>query len=85
LEGDKPEPEPARFDLVMIHGRHNGWGPKPTVAVDIFRVVRGKVTEYWNVMQEELPAGVTNSDNSMFANRQMGLPNWIDPRECDPA
>ena len=25
-------------DIVMIHGRYTGWGPKPMVVVDIFRV-----------------------------------------------
>jgi predicted SnoaL-like aldol condensation-catalyzing enzyme len=27
----------AEGDLVMVHGRYVGWGPKPMVAVDIFR------------------------------------------------
>jgi len=35
----------AEGDLVMIHRRYTGWGPKPMVAVDIFRVVDGKL---WN-------------------------------------
>ncbi len=53
-------------DLVMIHGRYTGWGPKPMVAVDIFRVVDGKLAEHWDVMQEEVPAAQTASGNSMF-------------------
>jgi predicted SnoaL-like aldol condensation-catalyzing enzyme len=36
------------------------------VAVDIFRLVAGKVVEHWNVMQEEVPAELTKSGNSMF-------------------
>jgi predicted SnoaL-like aldol condensation-catalyzing enzyme len=40
----------AQGDLVMIHGRYTGWGPKPMVAVDIFRVADGKVAEHWDVM-----------------------------------
>src|SRR5271165_909254 len=28
----------AEGDLVMVHGRYVGWGPKPMVGVDIFRV-----------------------------------------------
>jgi len=28
----------AEGDLVMVHGRYVGWGPKPMIAVDIFRV-----------------------------------------------
>jgi predicted SnoaL-like aldol condensation-catalyzing enzyme len=30
----------ADGDLVMVHGRYTGWGPKPMVAVDIFRVAK---------------------------------------------
>jgi predicted SnoaL-like aldol condensation-catalyzing enzyme len=32
----------AEGDLVMVHGRYVGWGPKPMIAVDIFRVADGK-------------------------------------------
>jgi predicted SnoaL-like aldol condensation-catalyzing enzyme len=57
----------ADGDLVMVHGRYVGWGPKPMIAVDIFRVVDGKVTEHWDVMQEEVPAEKTASGNPMFS------------------
>lgn len=56
----------ADGDLVMVHGRYTGWGPKPMVAVDIFRVEAGKVVEHWDVMQEEVPAAETASGNAMF-------------------
>jgi predicted SnoaL-like aldol condensation-catalyzing enzyme len=56
----------AAGDLVMVHGRYTGWGPKPLVAVDIFRVADGKVVEHWDVMQEEVPASQTASGNAMF-------------------
>ena len=56
----------AEGDLVMVHGRYTGWGPKPMVAVDIFRVANGKLVEHWDVMQEEVPAAQTQSGNSMF-------------------
>jgi predicted SnoaL-like aldol condensation-catalyzing enzyme len=56
----------AEGDLVMVHGRYVGWGPKPVVAVDIFRLVDGKVAEHWDVMQEEVPASKTVSGNPMF-------------------
>src|ERR1700752_6907 len=56
----------AEGDLVMVHGRYTGWGPKPMVAVDIFRVADGKVVEHWDVMQEEIPAANTASGNAMF-------------------
>ena len=29
-------------DLVMVHGRYTGWGPKPMIAVDIFGLKEGK-------------------------------------------
>ena len=57
----------AEGDLVMVHGRYVGWGPKPMIAVDIFRVVDGNVTEHWDVMQEEVPAEKTASGNPMFS------------------
>jgi len=56
----------ADGDLVMVHGRYTGWGPKPMVAVDIFRVENGKVVEHWDVLQEEVPAASTRSGNAMF-------------------
>lgn len=56
----------AADDLVMIHGRYTGWGPKPMIAVDIFRIADGKLTEHWDVMQEEVPSLQTVSGNSMF-------------------
>ncbi len=56
----------AEGDLVMIHGRYTGWGPKPVIAVDIFRVADGKVAEHWDVMQEEVPAAQSANGNGMF-------------------
>jgi predicted SnoaL-like aldol condensation-catalyzing enzyme len=58
----------AEGDLVMVHGRYTGWGPKPMVAVDIFRVADGKVAEHWDVLQEEVPAALSANGNSMFPN-----------------
>jgi predicted SnoaL-like aldol condensation-catalyzing enzyme len=62
----------AEGEYVMIHGRYTGWGPKPMVAVDIFRVVGGKLVEHWDVIQEEVPAELTKSGNGMFTNPQRG-------------
>ncbi len=56
----------ADGDLVMIHGRYTGWGPKPLVTVDIFRVKNGKLVEHWDVMQEDVPASATKSGRPMF-------------------
>jgi len=59
----------AEGDLVMVHGRYTGWGPKPMVAVDIFRVADGKVAEHWDVMQEEVPAAQSANGRGMFTGR----------------
>jgi predicted SnoaL-like aldol condensation-catalyzing enzyme len=60
----------ADGDYVMVHGRYVGWGPKPMVAVDIFRLANGKLVEHWDVMQEEVPASTTANGNPMFSNPQ---------------
>ena len=60
----------ADGDLVMVHGRYTGWGPKPMVAVDIFRVKDGKVVEHWDVMQEEVSAADAASGNAMFTKAE---------------
>lgn len=44
----------ADGDLVAIHGRYTGWGPKPLIVVDIYRVENGKIAEHWDVGQEEV-------------------------------
>lgn len=56
----------ADGDMVMIHGLYTGWGPKPLVTVDIFRVKDGRLVEHWDVMQEEVPASQTKSGRPMF-------------------
>ena len=58
----------ADGDLVMVHGRYTGWGPKPMVAVDIFRVTDGKVVEHWDVMQEEVSTADTASGHASSHN-----------------
>ena len=60
----------AEGDYVFIHGRYLGWVAKPMVAVDIFRVANGKITEHWDVMQEEVPAEQSANRNSMFTTPQ---------------
>lgn len=57
-------------NLVMVHGRYTGWGPKPMIAVDIFRLKEGKVVEHWDVMQEEVSAANTASGNAMFTTER---------------
>ena len=46
--------------------RNVGLGPKPLIAVDIFRIKDGKLAEHWDVLQEEVPAALTASKNPMF-------------------
>jgi predicted SnoaL-like aldol condensation-catalyzing enzyme len=58
----------AEGDLVVLHGRYTGFGPKPFVAVDIFRVEDGKIAEHWDVLQEEVAE--TASGNPMFTPMQ---------------
>jgi predicted SnoaL-like aldol condensation-catalyzing enzyme len=53
-------------DFVFVHGRYTDFGPKPLVAVDIFRVKDGKLAEHWDVLQEEVPAENTANKNPMF-------------------
>ena len=59
----------ADGEYVMIHGRYTGWGPKPLVAVDIFRVADGKIAEHWDVMREEVPATKSANGHSMFTGK----------------
>lgn len=56
----------SRGDIVTLHGRYLGWGPKPMIAVDIFRVRDGRLVEHWDVIQPEVPADQTRSGNAMF-------------------
>jgi predicted SnoaL-like aldol condensation-catalyzing enzyme len=60
----------AEGDYVAIRGRYFGWGPKPMVAVDIFRVTDGKISEHWDVMQEEVTAAQSANGNSMLTAAQ---------------
>ncbi len=61
----------ADGELVMIHGRYTGWGPKPIVAVDVFLVKNARLVEHWDVMQEEVPSSITKSQRPMFC-----WPQW---------
>lgn len=40
--------------MVAVHARITGFGPKPVIAVDIFRVEDGLIAEHWDVLQEEV-------------------------------
>lgn len=58
----------AEGDLVMVHGRYSGIGPKAMIGVDIFRLANGKIVEHWDILQEEVTK--TASGNPMFTNPQ---------------
>ncbi|MDR7307402.1 nuclear transport factor 2 family protein [Rhodoferax saidenbachensis] len=58
----------AEGDLVMMHGRYTGIGPKAMIGVDIFRLANGKIVEHWDILQEEVVKTV--SGNLMFSNPQ---------------
>ena len=40
-------------DLVVTQSRYVGFGPKPMIAFDIFRIQDGKIVEHWDAMQAE--------------------------------
>jgi predicted SnoaL-like aldol condensation-catalyzing enzyme len=60
----------AEGDYVMVHGRYIGWGQKPLVGVDIFRIADGLLREHWDVLQEEVPASQTKSGHPVFTGPQ---------------
>jgi predicted SnoaL-like aldol condensation-catalyzing enzyme len=54
----------AGGDIVMVHRRIEGLGPKPIVGVDIYRIEDGRIAEHWDVLQEEVSPTV--SGHPMF-------------------
>ena len=54
----------AEGNLVAVHFRVVGFGPKPMIGVDIRRVEDGMIVEHWEVLQEEVTETV--SGNPMF-------------------
>ena len=45
----------ADDDMVAIHVRYTGFGPKPYIAFDVYRVADGKIVEHWDNLIEEQP------------------------------
>ncbi len=61
----------AEGSIVAIHGRIRGWGPKPQVVVDIFRIENGLLAEHWDVLQEEeSPLQFSGSEGATSGVRQ---------------
>lgn len=52
--------------IVMVHGRYENWNGKNMIAIDIFKISNGKITEHWDVMQEEVKAEDSANGNAMF-------------------
>ena len=46
----------ADDDMVALHVRYTGFGPKPVIAFDVFRLENGKIVEHWDNLLEEQPA-----------------------------
>jgi predicted SnoaL-like aldol condensation-catalyzing enzyme len=55
---------PSSGDLVAIHSHYHLANDKGLAVVDIFRVLKGKVVEHWDVVQA-VPETAAN-DNTMF-------------------
>ena len=59
----------AEGDYVMVHGRFSGGGRPTRIVVDILRVDGGRLTEHWDVMQDEATRASSKSGLPMFGNR----------------
>lgn len=60
----KPVRAIAEGDWVAVHGRYVGWAPQPAIAIDLFRVQKGKIVEHWDGLGVE--AGPTPSGHTML-------------------
>lgn len=45
----------ADDDIVAVHARYQGFGPKATIGFDVFRVEDGLIVEHWDNLIEEQP------------------------------
>lgn len=52
-------------DMVAVHARYTGFGPKPVIAFDVYRIENGKIAEHWDNLIPEAapnPSGRTQID-----------------------
>ena len=56
----------AEGEFVAIHGRIRGWGDRPQVVVDLFRIADGRLAEHWDVLQDEMAAETSTAGVAMF-------------------
>jgi predicted SnoaL-like aldol condensation-catalyzing enzyme len=60
----------AERDYVIAHGRFSGHGrPAAWIAADIVRIEGGKLTEHWDVLQDEATKAQSLSGLPMFGDR----------------
>jgi predicted SnoaL-like aldol condensation-catalyzing enzyme len=60
----------AEADYVIAHGRFSGHGrPAAWIAADIVRFEDGKLTEHWDVLQDEATRAESLSGLPMFGDR----------------
>jgi predicted SnoaL-like aldol condensation-catalyzing enzyme len=53
-------------DLVVTHSRVMGWGDRPQIIADFFRLHHGRIVEHWDVVQEEVPTSETVGGEPMI-------------------
>jgi predicted SnoaL-like aldol condensation-catalyzing enzyme len=60
----------AEGDYVIVHGRFSGTGrPVAWIAADIVRIENGRLTEHWDVLQDEATRAESKSGLPMFGDR----------------
>jgi predicted SnoaL-like aldol condensation-catalyzing enzyme len=60
----------ADGDYVICHGRFSGLGrPRSWIAADVVRFEGGKLTEHWDVLQDEATQAESVSGLPMFGDR----------------
>jgi predicted SnoaL-like aldol condensation-catalyzing enzyme len=60
----------ANGDYVVLHGRFSGIGlPVNWIVADIVRLENGKLTEHWDVIQDEAKKEVSRSGLPMFGDK----------------